>query len=295
MVVTAALASVAVPVCTSGHPTARRPGRHAGREIRHHAGQQTAQQIRYRSGHPADRRAEWPAGPARPAPLALPASHQGPGEAGPGHARLTAFAAPTIGLLSNTTAAEGVPQSVAADARHIRGSDVPRLASGPWLYLPDGRTASARVAPGHPPARQQIERSRAWPASGRVPGKTSEQRATAERALPAMRALLRPNGAVAAGWSPGWMYSWPRDSSFAAAALAHTGHDAEAHRILRYSAATQREDGTWEARTKLDGSGPPDARSRQLDANGWVPGPPGSGTGRPPGPPAGPGWPPSTR
>lgn len=86
-----------------------------------------------------------------------------------------------------------------------------------------------------------------------------------------MRALLRPNGAVAAGWSHGWKYSWPRDSSFAAAAFAHTGHDAEAYRILRYSAATQRADGVWEARTKLDGSGPPDARAWQLDANGWVP------------------------
>src|SRR5690606_13830140 len=30
-------------------------------------------------------------------------------------------------------------------------------------------------------------------------------------------------------------------------------------------------DGTWEARTLLDGSGPPDARPWQLDANGWLP------------------------
>ncbi|MCY0930141.1 hypothetical protein OTB20_28910 [Streptomyces sp. H27-H1] len=130
------------------------------------------------------------------------------------------------------------------------------------------------VGPGRPgpsAGAAADRRSRAWLASGRVPGKTPEQCATAVRAPLAMRALLRPNGAVAAGWSPGRMYSWPRDSSFAAAALAHTGHDAEAHRILRYSAATQREDGTREARTKLDGSGPPDARSQQLDANGWVP------------------------
>ncbi|MEV6952535.1 hypothetical protein [Streptomyces sp. NPDC051183] len=113
--------------------------------------------------------------------------------------------------------------------------------------------------------------NREWLAAGAVPGRTPAQRAAAERALLAMRALLQPNGALAAGWEHGWKYSWPRDSSFAAAAFAHTGHDAEAHRILRYSAATQRKDGTWDARTKLDGSGPPDGRRWQLDANGWVP------------------------
>ncbi|MFC9306829.1 hypothetical protein ACFTWH_06305 [Streptomyces sp. NPDC057011] len=127
------------------------------------------------------------------------------------------------------------------------------------------------VGPDDPAARLQIVRSRAWLASGTVPGRTPEQRAAAERALLAMRALLRPNGAMAAGWTPPWRYDWPRDSSFAAAAFAHTGHDAEAYRILRHNAATQRRDGTWEARTKLDGSGPPDGRRWQLDANGWVP------------------------
>lgn len=274
-VVTAALASVAVPVCTSGQPPARHPGQHAVERTRQHA------------GHPADRdpaadhladryagpRAEWQIGPLRPAPFALPANHH-PGRAvtEPGHASLRAHAAPpAVGLLANTTTAEGVPPALAVDARYVRGSNVLRLASGRWMYLPDTGTASAVVAPGHPPAQRQIERSRAWLASGRVPGSSPEQRAAAERALLAMRALLRPNGAVAAGWSPGWMYSWPRDSSFACAAFAHTGHDAEAYRILRYSAATQRGDGTWEARTELDGSGPPDARKWQLDANGWIP------------------------
>ncbi|MCX4775680.1 hypothetical protein [Streptomyces sp. NBC_01264] len=246
-VVTAALASVAVPVCTSGQPIARHPGH----------------PTRYAVGHPARDGGQ--------ASFAVLTSHRGRGTAEPGHARLTALEAPTAGLLSNTTAAEGVPPALAADARYVRGSHVLRLASGRWMYLPDARTAAAVVAPGHPPAQRQIEASRAWLASGRVPGATPARREAAERALLAMRALIRPNGAVAAGWSHGWKYSWPRDSSFASAAFAHTGHDAEAYRILRYSAATQRADGGWEARTKLDGSGPPDARARQLDANGWVP------------------------
>ncbi|WP_411103229.1 hypothetical protein [Streptomyces sp. cmx-4-9] len=213
--VTAALASVAVPVCAAGQPARPHP------------------RLRY-------------------VPLAMPV-------------------APTVGLLANTTDVEGVPASVAGGARYVEGSSVLRLASGRWRYLPDGHPVSAVVAAGHPPARRQIEQSRAWLASGRVPGRSAAQRAAAERALLSLRALLRPNGAVAAGWSPGWQFSWPRDSSFASAAFAHTGHDAEAYRILRYSAATQRTDGSWEARTKLDGSGPPDGRQWQLDANGWVP------------------------
>ncbi|MGW5848988.1 hypothetical protein ACWFQ8_13740 [Streptomyces sp. NPDC055254] len=187
------------------------------------------------------------------------------------HGPWSALTTPTAGLLTNTTATAGVPPSLARGARYVRGSNVLRLASGRWMYLPAGATAPTEVAPGHAPARRQIQDSRAWLASGRVPGRTAAESAAAERALLSLRALLRPNGAVAAGWSPGWKYSWPRDSSFACAAFAHTGHDAEAYRILRHSAATQRPDGTWQARTKLDGSGPPDARAWQLDANGWVP------------------------
>lgn len=198
-------------------------------------------------------------------------SHGSGGEVERSYAPVAMLAARTVGVLSNTTAAEGVPPAVARGARYVDGSNVLRLASGRWMYLPAAMTTSAVVPADHPPAMQQIEQSRAWLASGRVPGRSPVQRAAAERALLAMRALLRPNGAMAAGWSPGWKYSWPRDSSFASAAFAHTGHDAEAYRILRYSAATQRSDGTWEARTELDGSGPPDGRRWQLDANGWVP------------------------
>ncbi|MEV0411642.1 hypothetical protein AB0I68_12790 [Streptomyces sp. NPDC050448] len=197
--------------------------------------------------------------------------HQSHGDAEGSYAPLSMLAAPTVGLLSNTTATEGITPAVAKGARYVERSSVLRLPTDRWKYLPVGRTASAVVTPDDPTARQQIAQSRAWLAAGTVPGSSPPQRAAAERALLTMRALLRPNGAMAAGWTPGWMYSWPRDSSFASAAFAHTGHEAEAYRILRYSAATQRKDGTWDARTKLDGSGPPDGRRWQLDANGWVP------------------------
>ncbi|MFG2988171.1 hypothetical protein ACGFZK_02470 [Streptomyces sp. NPDC048257] len=233
--VTASFASVVLPVCVAAGPV----GRHSGKEP--------------------------------PVFFVRPLGHQSHGDAEGSYAPRSMLAAPTIGLLANTTAAEGVTASAAEGARYVERSHVLRLLSGRWRYLPAGRTASAVVAPEDPTARLQIAQTRAWLAAGRIPGRSPAQRAAAERALLSMRALLRPNGAMAAGWSPGWMYSWPRDSSFAAAAFAHTGHDAEAHRILRYSAATQRKDGTWDARTKLDGSGPPDGRRWQLDANGWVP------------------------
>ncbi|MFD9012945.1 hypothetical protein [Streptomyces sp. NPDC059552] len=233
--VTASVASVALPVCVAGSPV----GRHGDAE--------------------------------RPVFLVRPLGHHSLGEAEGNYAPLSMLVAPTVGLLANATAAEGVPPAVAEGARYVERSHVLRLLSGRWMYLPAGRTASTVTAPEDPTARLQIAESRAWLAAGRVPGRSPGQRAAAERALLAMRGLLRPNGAVAAGWSQGWMYSWPRDASFVSAAFAHTGHDAEAYRILRHSAATQRADGTWEARTKLDGSGPPDARKWQLDANGWVP------------------------
>lgn len=185
--------------------------------------------------------------------------------------RHTDETAPPVGLLTNAASTEGIPRSLAEGTRYVARSNVLRLPSGRWRYLPGGRTSATTVAAEDPGARRQIAESGAWLARGRVPGGTSAQRAAAERALLTMRALLRPNGAMAAGWSPAWMYSWPRDSSFACAAFAHTGHETEAYRILRYSAATQRGNGTWEARTKLDGSGPPDDRQWQLDANGWVP------------------------
>ncbi|MFD6967640.1 hypothetical protein [Streptomyces sp. NPDC059949] len=194
------------------------------------------------------------------------------GETEPCYVPASALAARTSGLLANRVGGtEAVLPSFAVGASYVNGSNVLRLPSGRWRYLPDGASASVVVAADDPGALAQAEESRAWLAAGRVPGATAAQRAAAERSLLSMRALLKPNGAFAAGWSPPWEYSWPRDGAFAAAAFAATGHDEEAYRILGYDARTQRADGTWEARTKLDGSGPPDARKWQLDGNGWVP------------------------
>lgn len=158
-----------------------------------------------------------------------------------------------------------------AGARYLPGSSVLELPDGSWLYLPDGAEEPVVVPAGHPEALAQVEASRAWLGTGRVPGRTDAEREVAERALLDLRLLLQDDGAVAAAWHTIWKYSWPRDSAFTAVAFAHAGFPEEAYRILRFTAGTQRPDGTWEARTHLDGSGPPDDRPWQLDANGWVP------------------------
>jgi GH15 family glucan-1,4-alpha-glucosidase len=117
-----------------------------------------------------------------------------------------------------------------------------------------------------------VTASRRWLRSGLIPGGTAAQRALAERALLDLRLLVRPDGAVIAGWHSIWQYSWPRDSSWVAVALADTGHPAAALRILEFLRRTQSADGTWAARYLPDGSGPVrDGRPAELDAVGWVP------------------------
>lgn len=181
------------------------------------------------------------------------------------------LAATTAGLLGNGTTTVALAPFEAYGASYVHDSNVLRLPDGEWRYLPDGATQPVTVPAGDPGAGAQIAASRAWLASGTVPGRTQAERDTAARGLLTLRLLTQPNGAVAAAWYGAWKYSWPRDTSFIAAAYAATGHSADAYRILAYNARTQLADGTWDARTKLDASGPPDSRHWQLDADGWVP------------------------
>lgn len=111
-----------------------------------------------------------------------------------------------------------------------------------------------------------------WLASGLVPGTTPAQRAMTSQALLDLRLLVRPDGAVAAAWYPGWKYAWPRDSSWVAAALAATGHRAAALAVLRFIARVQPASGVWAARYQLSGDTPVrDGRPGEVDADGWFP------------------------
>jgi GH15 family glucan-1,4-alpha-glucosidase len=175
------------------------------------------------------------------------------------------------GLLGNQTTLAAVSPNDAAGAAYVPGSTVLRLADGRLRYLPAGATEPVTVDPDDPAALAVVQRERAWLAAGTVPGAIAAQRDAAGASLLFLRLLVRPGGAALAAQIPYWAYVWPRDASFAAAALAVTGHRAEAAEILGFLARSQRPDGTWPARSHPDGRPVSDGRPSQLDATGWVP------------------------
>jgi glucoamylase len=166
------------------------------------------------------------------------------------------------------------PQRVVPVPAQLRGqfepdSSVLRTAAG--IYVAAGQPAALTRA--ELACLKATERSdRNWLRTGRVPGASATQRSVATRALLDLRLLVRPDGAVLAAWRSGWEYAWPRDSSWVAVALADTGHQAMAYRILRFLQRVQAGNGTWAARYQPDGAGPVrDGRPAELDALGWVP------------------------
>jgi glucoamylase len=158
------------------------------------------------------------------------------------------------GIAENPCApGQPVPVPVSAAGRFLPGSSVLSSDGG-------SRCTAAAVAA-----------SQRWLGQGIVPG-TPAQRELATRALLDLRLMVRPDGAVIAGLHQGWDYTWPRDSSWVAAALAGTGHPDAALSILRFLQRVQPADGIWAARYYPDGSGPvEDGRPAELDAVGWVP------------------------
>jgi glucoamylase len=143
------------------------------------------------------------------------------------------------------------------------------------LATPDGVLTAAGVVPAVGQEARCVAAataaSRRWLAAGIVPGTTRQQRSMAARALLDLRLSVRPDGAVVAGWHGDWRYAWPRDSSWAAAALAGTGHLAQSLQILRFLARVQGRDGIWAARYQLDAAPVSDGRPAELDSAGWVP------------------------
>lgn len=180
---------------------------------------------------------------------------------------LLVTAAAAVRAVSVTRAAAAAPHPA------LLLDGVARDASGALLAIPAG--ARAAYLPGtrvvDPTALDAAAADRAWLAAGTVPGAGGPYEDMVAGALLDLRALTLANGAVLAGNSPRWRYVWPRDASFAAAALAATGHTDDALRILVHLQDLHARSGVFQARFLPDGTGAvPDDRSPQSDGAGWV-------------------------
>lgn len=218
-----------------------------------------------------------PAEPAGPAP-----AHAGPAPAlgGPGAAR------PDDRSVADASPG---PRAVSAMVSGTASGTVSAMVPGPRAYrdgyarIPlyaDGVTVGVDGLPdvvpvGYRPASTVVGGlvQDVWLAEGSVPG-PQRYADLAERALRDLDALVLPSGAAVAGLAEGWRYVWPRDASFAAAALAATDHPDDAFEVLAHLQGLQDVNafgGVFQARYLPDGSGAvPDGRGAQLDGDGWV-------------------------
>jgi GH15 family glucan-1,4-alpha-glucosidase len=148
------------------------------------------------------------------------------------------------------------PALLAAGVTGVPGQS--RMALGPAVTVADDK-------PGDLAAQQ------AWLAGAHLPGRSDAERTVAARALLDLGLLTSADGAaVAAPFGP-WDFVWPRDASWAAAALAVCGRGVTSLSILRFLARTQAVDGTWTAARYYPSGAPVTGRAGQLDAVGWVP------------------------
>ncbi|WP_243717520.1 glycoside hydrolase family 15 protein [Actinomadura sp. KC345] len=174
----------------------------------------------------------------------------------------------------------GVPltPAEAEGAAYLPDSSVVRLADGRIRLIPTGGKRPVTVAADDPRVDQAVRSDNAWLARGTIPtgganpatGSDMSYRDMSARALLDLRLLTRTNGASLASWYSKWRYAWPRDSAFAVAAFAVTGHPSEARDILGFLSGVQNEDGMWAARYNPDGTAVSDGRHAQLDSLGWV-------------------------
>ena len=133
----------------------------------------------------------------------------------------------------------------------------------------DQLVPGTRVLASAPEADRLVAEQQAWLAAGSVPAVAGVEPELLTAALLDLHVLSRAYGVPVAGWSPAWRNVWPRDSALAAAALARTGHAADAERILDFLSRVQPESGLFAARYTPDG-GVPDDRGVQLDGVGWA-------------------------
>lgn len=141
---------------------------------------------------------------------------------------------------------------------------------GRVLSSRDARVIDGTRTLAEPGTSRIAHEQRAWLSEGTVPGQGGPNEDMVEKALLDLHVLSVAGSPPVAGWSSHWRYVWPRDSAFAAAALATTGHVDDAIDILRFLQNVQDADGRFHARYLPDGSGVPDSRGYQLDGTGWA-------------------------
>jgi glucoamylase len=169
--------------------------------------------------------------------------------------------------------AEHVHYPLLSEAVAVTGETTRALVRPGSVVAFDEHTRVARAAPD---AGALAAGQRSWMAAGASWTRASGRYSSMLRsALLDLRTLTLPGGVPVAGWSPPWRYVWPRDASFVAAALAAAGHPDDAIAILHFLQRVQPpagrgRDSWFEARYRIDGSGSPDARPRQLDGTGWA-------------------------
>ena len=157
--------------------------------------------------------------------------------------------------------------SVAVVASLVSATAGPRPVEQPSLITSSNWRATKDIS--GPVPRGPIADA-AWLSTGSVPGHGTRWEDMVRTALLDVHQLSQPSGAVAAGAGKSWSYAWPRDTAFVAVALDRAGHHGEALQALEFIQRVQLEDGGFEARYLLDGSGTPDGRTRQSDGAGWA-------------------------
>lgn len=157
----------------------------------------------------------------------------------------------------------GVALSGTGEVTVVRPDRIPAFLPGTRVAAPPGKRGGK--------ARTAANRQRAWLAEGDVPGQSTVFADLSRTSLLDLDTLLLPNGALLAAGSPSWRYVWPRDASFAAAALARSGHPDDGLDILLFLQSTQEDDGSFHARYRPSGTGEvPDDRGTQQDGAGWA-------------------------
>ena len=140
-------------------------------------------------------------------------------------------------------------------------SDEPGLIQ-PALYRSQAPTSAAD------PAIARVDRD--WLAAGTVPGRGTAWEPMATAALLDLMAYVTEGGSVAAGPGGPWRYTWPRDASFVAVALARTGHADESQAVFDHLAGLSMGENGFAARYHPDGQPVRDGRPPQTDGCGWV-------------------------